>query len=104
MAGSKFYLSILAASGEAMPWQMWAYFGIGIVVAYWYQKREELTAADQGLRTQRYLILILACFWPIILFAALANPPAKPKKPVEQSPDKKGDSPGTKESGRGGEH
>ncbi len=41
-----------ATGDPGMPWEMWAYFGLGLVVAYWYQQRGERSVKDQGLRAE----------------------------------------------------
>jgi len=62
-----------------MPWPLWVYFGIGLVVAFWYQRRQGHPEQEHGSRTQLFVLMMLSWLWPVILLAALANPPDKPK-------------------------
>jgi len=63
-----------------MPWQMWVYLGIGVVVVFWFRARENH-------RPERYvrgrmlgaLIYLLAVLWPVLLFAMFVNWLHRPK-------------------------
>ena len=57
------------------PWFIWVYLAIGVVVGLWYQRREGNPEREHSGRAQSFLIVAIACMWPIFLVAALANPP-----------------------------
>ena len=64
---------------QDMPWPKRVYFGIGLEVAYWYQRREDHPEREHHARAQLFVLMILAWMWPILLLAVLANLPNKPK-------------------------
>ena len=57
------------------PWQVWVYYGIGLVIAYWYQGREGHAEREHWWRTQLFLLIVLAMMWPVLLLAMAVNRP-----------------------------
>jgi hypothetical protein len=63
-----------------MMWEMWVYYAIGLIVAYWYQRREGNPEREHEPDIQLVVLGVLGLIWPVLLLAVLINrQPAKPK-------------------------